>query len=97
MGSRGRPTDSPKSYRRTVRLSQEDIDVLNKCAEKGYSISDVVRFGINEVRKRLIADNMSDVDDFIRFKKGQIDRLSAYFEYTADIFKNGKPINIDKD
>ncbi len=46
----GRPTDNPKALSTRVRLSQEDIDRLEYCAEKtGQSKADIIRQGIKSV------------------------------------------------
>ena len=46
----GRPTDAPKSYRESFRLSEEDMNKIRFCMEKaGMSKTDVIRAGIDEV------------------------------------------------
>ena len=43
----GRPTASPKSYRESFRLGEEDMQKIRFCMEKtGSSKTDVVRQGI---------------------------------------------------
>lgn len=50
----GRPTDNPKKLSTRVRLSQEDVDRLEYCAEKtGQSKADIIRQGIKSVYDRL--------------------------------------------
>ena len=50
----GRPTDNPKQLSTRVRLSQEDVDRLEYCAEKtGQSKADIIRQGIKSVYDRL--------------------------------------------
>lgn len=50
----GRPTDNPKQLSTRVRLSQEDVDRLDYCAEKtGQSKADIIRQGIKSVYDRL--------------------------------------------
>ena len=50
----GRPTDNPKQLSTRVRLSQEDVDRLEYCAEKnGQSKADNNRQGIKSVYARL--------------------------------------------
>ena len=50
----GRPTDDPKQLSTRVRLSQEDVDRLEYCAEKtGQSKADIIRQGIKSVYDRL--------------------------------------------
>lgn len=50
----GRPTDNPKQLSTRVRLSQEDLDRLEYCAEKtGQSKADIIRQGIKSVYDRL--------------------------------------------
>lgn len=52
--NRGRPTDNPKIYRESFRLSEIDMEKINFCMEKtGMSKTDVVRQGIDEVYKQL--------------------------------------------
>ena len=50
----GRPTDNPKQLSTRVRLSQEDVDRLEYCAEKtGQIKADIIRQGIKSVYDRL--------------------------------------------
>ena len=50
----GRPTDDPKNYRVSYRLSKEDIDKINECCEKlGISATEVIRGGIQAVHATL--------------------------------------------
>lgn len=50
----GRPTDNPKQLSTRVRLSKEDVDRLEYCAEKtGQSKADIIRQGIKSVYDRL--------------------------------------------
>lgn len=50
----GRLTDNPKQLSTRVRLSQEDVDRLEYCAEKtGQSKADIIRQGIKSVYDRL--------------------------------------------
>ena len=50
----GRPTDNPKQLSTRVRLSQEEVDRLEYCAEKtGQSKADIIRQGIKSVYDRL--------------------------------------------
>lgn len=50
----GRPTDNPKTYETRVRMSEEDVKMLEYCATAtGKSKSDVIREGIREVYNKL--------------------------------------------
>lgn len=50
----GRPTQSPKSHETRIRMSDEDIEILNFCVEKtGKNRSDIIREGIREVYKKI--------------------------------------------
>ena len=50
----GRPTTSPKKHETRIRMSDEDVDILNKCCEKtGLSKADVIRRGIREVYEKV--------------------------------------------
>ena len=50
----GRPTEKPKILNTRIRLSQEDVDRLNYCAEKtGKPKSEIIREGIKVVYERL--------------------------------------------
>ncbi len=50
----GRPTDNPKSYRESFRLSESDMEKVNFCMNKtGMSKTDVIRTGIDEVYRKL--------------------------------------------
>ena len=46
----GRPTENPKSYRESFRLSESDMQKIKICMEKkGISKTDVIRMGIDKV------------------------------------------------
>ncbi len=46
----GRPTNEPKSYRESFRLSEKDMEKIKFCMEKtGMSKTDVIRKGIDRV------------------------------------------------
>ena len=50
----GRPTDNPKSYRESFRLSESDMEKVSFCMNKtGMSKTDVIRAGIDEVYQKL--------------------------------------------
>lgn len=50
----GRPTEKPKILNTRIRLSQEDVDRLNYCAEKtGKPKSEIIREGIKVVYEGL--------------------------------------------
>lgn len=50
----GRPTDNPKSYRESFRLSESDMKKVSFCMNKtGMSKTDVIRMGIDEVYQKL--------------------------------------------
>lgn len=50
----GRPTNDPKSYRVSFRLSEEDVEKINFCTEKtGKSKTDIIRNGISEIYNKI--------------------------------------------
>lgn len=50
----GRPTDNPKSYRESFRLSEGDMEKIRFCMETtGMSKTDVIRQGIDEVYQKI--------------------------------------------
>ena len=50
----GRPTTDPKKHETRIRMSDEDIRLLEICCKKtGMSKADVIRLGIREVYKRV--------------------------------------------
>lgn len=50
----GRPTDNPKSYRESFRLSEDDMKKIQFCTEvTGMSKTDVIRQGIDEVYQKV--------------------------------------------
>lgn len=54
MSPKGRPTDDPKTLSTRIRLSEEDVQRLEYCAEKtGMTKSEIIRFGIKEVYEKL--------------------------------------------
>lgn len=50
----GRPTDNPKKHETRIRMSDEDIEILNLCCKKtGLTKADVIRRGIREVYEKI--------------------------------------------
>lgn len=50
----GRPTDDPKTHETRIRMSDEDVHMLEYCAQvTGRSKADIIREGIRVVYKRL--------------------------------------------
>lgn len=50
----GRPTDSPKTHETRIRMSDQDIEMLEYCCKKtGLTKADVIRKGVREVYKSL--------------------------------------------
>lgn len=50
----GRPTSDPKTHDTRIRMSDEDIRLLEICCQKtGLSKADVIRQGIREVYERV--------------------------------------------
>lgn len=50
----GRPTDNPKKHETRIRMSDEDVAMLEYCAkETGKSKSDIIREGIREVYNKI--------------------------------------------
>ena len=50
----GRPTDNPKNNNTRIRMSDEDVKMLEYCVEHtGKSKSDIIRAGIKEVYNKL--------------------------------------------
>ncbi len=50
----GRPTDAPKKHETRIRMSDEDVELLNFCCKiTGKSKADVIRDGIREVYYKL--------------------------------------------
>lgn len=48
--SRGRPTDNPKKHETRIRMSDEDVEILEYCARiTGKSKADIIREGIRKV------------------------------------------------
>lgn len=46
----GRPTDNPKNIQARIRMTQDEADMLNKCAEKlNMTKTDVIVKGIKLV------------------------------------------------
>ena len=54
VSPKGRPTDNPKTLSTRIRLSEEDVQRLEYCAEKtGMTKSEIIRLGIKEVYEKL--------------------------------------------
>lgn len=50
----GRPTTDPKKHETRIRMSDEDVKILEYCCQiTGMSKTDVIRQGIREVYERL--------------------------------------------
>lgn len=50
----GRPTEDPKKHETRIRMSDEDVRILEECCRiTGMSKADVIRQGIREVYKRV--------------------------------------------
>ena len=50
----GRPTDSPKNHETRVRMSDEDIEILEYCCKvTGRNKADIIREGIREVYNKI--------------------------------------------
>lgn len=50
----GRPTQSPKTHETRIRMSDEDVRMLNVCVEKtGMTKSEIIREGIREVYNKI--------------------------------------------
>ncbi len=50
MSPKGRPTDNPKKHDTRIRMSDEDVALLEYCAKAtGKSKSDIIREGIRKV------------------------------------------------
>ena len=50
----GRPTNNPKKHDTRIRMTEEDVEILNFCAEKtGMTKADVIRIGIRKVYEEI--------------------------------------------
>lgn len=50
----GRPTGNPKKHETRIRMSDEDVKILEYCCKvTGKSRSDIIREGIREVYAKL--------------------------------------------
>lgn len=50
----GRPTDDPKRHETRIRMSDEDVKLLNYCCEvTGMTKTDIIRQGIREVYAKI--------------------------------------------
>lgn len=50
----GRPTNDPKKHETRIRMSDEDIRILDFCCEKtGLTKAEVIRQGIREVYEKV--------------------------------------------
>lgn len=66
----GRPTENPKNYRESFRLSENDMEKIKFCMKKeGLSKTDIVRMGIDEVYRKLKKQEMpASYQDHEHFK-----------------------------
>lgn len=54
MSPRGRPTSDPKTHETRIRMSDEDVRLLNECCKKtGMTKAEVIRQGIREVYEKV--------------------------------------------
>ena len=50
----GRPTDAPKKNETRIRMSDEDVRILEECCKiTGMTKADVIRQGIREVYEKI--------------------------------------------
>lgn len=50
----GRPTDNPKKHETRIRMSDEDIEILEYCCKiTGKTKADIIREGIREVYTKI--------------------------------------------
>lgn len=50
----GRPTDNPKRNNTRIRMTDEDVEILEYCVKKtGMTKADVIRQGIREVYAKI--------------------------------------------
>lgn len=50
----GRPTDDPKRHETRIRMSDEDVEILEYCCKAtGRTKADIIREGIREVYAKL--------------------------------------------
>lgn len=50
----GRPTDNPKNLSTRIRLSDEDVSMLEYCCSKtGMKKSEIIRLGIRKVYEEI--------------------------------------------
>ena len=50
---KGRPTDAPKTHEIRIRMSDEDVELLEECCKMlNLTKSDVIRRGIREVHEK---------------------------------------------
>lgn len=50
----GKRTDEPKIFQTKIRMSEEDVSILDYCSKvTGRTKADIVREGIREVYKKL--------------------------------------------
>lgn len=50
----GRPTEDPKKHETRIRMSDEDIKILEICCQKtGMTKAEVIRKGIREVYEKV--------------------------------------------
>ena len=91
----GRPTDSPKNYRESFRLSEADMQKIKFCMEKtGKSKTEIIRMGIEEVylessvnlnERRMKMEVIKDLTE----KEMQTIKMSTLYELRL-IFTNGE-------
>ena len=54
MSPRGRPTSEPQNHETSIRMSDDDIRLLEICCQKtGMTKADVIRQGIREVYEKI--------------------------------------------
>lgn len=54
MAKMGRPTSEPKTHETRIRMSDEDVRILQICSEvKHISKTDVIRIGIRKVYEEI--------------------------------------------
>lgn len=54
MSPKGRPTNDPKNLNTRIRLSENDVSMLEYCCKKtGKTKAEIIRMGIREVFQSL--------------------------------------------
>lgn len=82
MSPRGRPTTNPKTLNTRIRMSDEDVKMLDYCCERtGKRKSEIIRIGIKKVYEEVKKENDWYRGKSQSFSQQQPQKVFIYIKY----------------